>query len=86
MTKTWAVKPIQEAKDLIFFSSFTEQTVEAVLKKERFDCSLENIPKNLKKNQFLNQKKLMLLQVTDQDSACRLKYSFNYKHTTVNLL
>ena len=47
MTKTWAVKPIQEAKDLIFFSSFTKQTVEAVLKKERFDCSLENIPKNL---------------------------------------
>ena len=47
MAKTWAVKPIQEAKDLIFFSSFTEQTVEAVLKKERFDCCLENIPKNL---------------------------------------
>ena len=47
MTKTWAVKPIKEAKVLIFFSSFIDQTVEAFLKKERFDCSLENIPKNI---------------------------------------
>ena len=47
MTKTWTVKPIKEAKVLLFFSSFIDQTVEAFLKKERFDCSLENIPKNI---------------------------------------
>ena len=47
MTKTWAVKPIKEAKVLIFFSSLIDQTVEAFLKKERFDCSLENILKNI---------------------------------------
>ena len=47
MTKTGAVKPIKEAKILIFFSSFIDQTVKAFLKKERFDCSLENIPKNI---------------------------------------
>ena len=47
ITKTWAVKPIKEAKVLIFFSSLIDQTVEAFLKKERFDCSLENILKNI---------------------------------------
>ena len=83
MTKTWAVKPIQEAKDLIFFSSLTEQTVEAVLKKDSI-AVLKIFRRTL--HQFLNRKRLMLLQVTDQDSACRLKYYFNYKHTTFNLL
>ena len=38
MTKTWAVKPIKEAKCLVFFS---------VLMKERFDCIHKNIPKNI---------------------------------------
>ena len=47
MTKTWAVKPIREAKDLAFFSSLVDQTVETVLKKDRFDCSHKNIPKNI---------------------------------------
>ena len=47
MTKTWTVKPIKEAKVLLFFSSFIDQTVEAFLKKERFDCNLENILKNI---------------------------------------
>ena len=47
MTKTWTVKPIKEAKVLLFFSSFIDQTVKAFLKKERFDCSLENILKNI---------------------------------------
>ena len=37
MTKTWAVKLIKEANDLILFSSLVNQTVEAVLQKERFD-------------------------------------------------
>ena len=41
------VKPVKEAKDFVFFSSLVDQTVEAVLKKERFDCNHENIPKNI---------------------------------------
>ena len=47
ITKTWAVKPIKEAKDLVSFSSLLDQTVETALKKEKFDCSHENIPKNI---------------------------------------
>lgn len=47
MTKIWTVKPIKEAKDLAFFSSLVYQTVEVVLKKERFDSSHENIPDNI---------------------------------------
>ena len=47
MTKTWAVKLIKEVKDLVFFSSLVDQTVEVVLKKEAFDCSHKNISKNV---------------------------------------
>ena len=34
VTKSWAVKPIKEAKVIIFFSSFIDQTVEAFLKRD----------------------------------------------------
>ena len=38
---------MKEAKDLVFFPSSVDQTIKAVLKKERFDCSHKNIPKNI---------------------------------------
>ena len=34
MARTWAVKLIKEAKDLVFFSSLVDQTVKSVLKEE----------------------------------------------------
>ena len=47
MTKTWTVKAIAEVEDLVFFSNVVEQTVQAVLKKERFDYNHKSIPNNI---------------------------------------
>ena len=45
MTKTCAVKPVKEAKVLVFFSSLVDKTVKTVLKKQGFDYSHKNITK-----------------------------------------
>ena len=74
VTKTWAVKPIKEAKVIIFFSSFIDQTVEAFLKRDLI-AVLKIFWRTLP--QFLNLTNLMLLHITDQDSAFRLKYPLN---------
>ena len=78
MTKTGTVKPIKEAKVLIFFSyiliKFHWPNSRSIFKER--EIWLQSW-KYSEEHCFNYLTKLMLLKITDQDSAFRLKYSLN---------